>query len=199
MTTSPLGLLERALSQAAAVVGAAAGADPAAPTPCRSWTVDQLTRHMINDLTQFALAVEGGPATPAPTPALTSPEPDADHATLFHDGVTRLLAAWRAHDPAASVGMAMGTVPAAFAMSLHTTEFAVHAWDLATATGQTPAWDDEVAEAALAFGHASMQPEYRGSEDEDKSFAPEVPAPAGATTYERMAAFFGRDFAAWNQ
>ena len=68
-------------------------------------------------------------------------------------------------------------------------EVAVHTWDLATATGQpVDRLDPEVAERGLAFMSAVLKPEMRG-----EVFAPERQAPDGASAYERIAAFAGRD------
>jgi hypothetical protein len=68
-----------------------------------------------------------------------------------------------------------------------TAEIAVHTWDVARATGQSPPLLPEVAERGLAFMSAMLTPENRG-----KAFAPAVPVPEDAPAYDRLAALAGR-------
>ena len=79
------------------------------------------------------------------------------------------------------------TTPNAGQIDWQTAEIAVHTWDLARATGQTPPLDPAVAERGLAFMSGALTPENRG-----QAFGEEVTAPDDAPAYDRLAAFAGR-------
>lgn len=190
--TPPLDLLARALDQAGAVLAAVGEEQAGQPTPCRSWDVAALRRHLVHDLSQFAVAARGG------RPDWSQPAPDAgpDWVGAFRAGADELLAAWREVDLTGTITLpGLGEAPARFPLDQQVAEFAVHAWDLATATGQPTGpdrLDPEIAEAALAWMRGALRPEFRGGEEEGKAFGPETPAPADADAYTRLAAFAGR-------
>jgi uncharacterized protein (TIGR03086 family) len=192
-TAGPVDLLTRALDQLGALVAAVDPALADLPTPCRSWDVGTLVNHVIFDLDQFSAAARGERVSwDRAVPAV-----DGDWAAAFRAGAERLTAAWRAAgDPDRVVRLPIGEVPLSFVVYQQVAEFAVHAWDLATATRQPVTLDPEIAEAALAWARTALRPEFRGSEDTGKAFGPEQPAPAGAPPYDRLAAFFGRSVVA---
>jgi uncharacterized protein (TIGR03086 family) len=188
--SSPLDLLDRALAQVASVLDVACVADPSASTPCRSWNVDLLVRHVVDDLTQFDKAATGGRATFAKV----APEVEGDRPAAFRTGATTLMDTWRAADLSGTVKLPIGEVPARFIVDQQVAEFTVHAWDLAVATGQqTSGLDVGLAEASLTWAANTLRPEFRGAEEEGKSFGPEVEVAPDASAYERLAGFFGRE------
>jgi uncharacterized protein (TIGR03086 family) len=81
------------------------------------------------------------------------------------------------------------TLPGAETIAIYTSEVTVHTWDLATATGQQPAWDDAVVAAALATMKKALPAEYRGPE---VPFAPVVAVAADAPLIDQLAAWNGR-------
>lgn len=190
MTGDPLTDLERVLDQTAVLVGSVSDDQLTRSTPCRSWNVAALVDHVVEDLRQFTVRATGGrpdwsaPARPA----------GPDRLGAFRAGAAELLDAWRrAGDLTGTMQLpGLGEVPARFPVDQQIAEFAVHAWDLAAATGQRLELDPEVAEAALAWARAALRPEFRGSEEEGKAFGPEVPAAPDAPAADRLAAFFGR-------
>jgi uncharacterized protein (TIGR03086 family) len=184
----PLDLLARALDQTHGILLASAGTDPDAPTPCRGWNLAALSDHVVGDLDRFQVAARGerpdwgqGEVTREDRPA------------AFAAGAEQVLAAWRAADLSATLKLPMGEVPASFVVNQQISEMAVHGWDLAQASGQPVAWDEEVAETALSWAQATLKPEFRGAEGSGKSFGPEVPARPDASAQDRLAAWFGRD------
>ncbi|WBP85372.1 TIGR03086 family metal-binding protein [Kitasatospora cathayae] len=187
----PIELLARALAQTAGLIDGTGVELAGHPTPCRSWDVGDLVSHLLFDLRQFTLRAEGG--QPDWSQSFERVEEDWLHA--FEAGAERLVDAWRAAgDLTGTVKTPGGTVPARFPVDQQTAEFAVHAWDLAHATGQsTEGLDHQVAFAALDWARGALRPEYRGDEADQHAFGPEVPAPADAPAYDRLAAFFGRD------
>ncbi|MGC5019208.1 TIGR03086 family metal-binding protein [Micromonospora sp. DT47] len=159
-------------------------------TPCRSWTVAQLGDHLVHDLHQFTLTATGGkPDWSKPAPAVTQ-----DRAAVFRKGAADLLDAWRkAGDLTGTITLpGMGEVPARFPVDQQTAEFAVHAWDLAKATGQSTDLDPEVGQVSLDWIQGTLRPQFRAKETDGGAFGPEVPVADDAPLYDRLAAFTGR-------
>jgi uncharacterized protein (TIGR03086 family) len=182
----PIAQLQRSLRQTAVVLDNAAGAAPEAPTPCRAWTVADLVDHVVFDTSQFAVAARGE----RPDWTLTPPRVESPYGAVFRPGADRLIAAWRdSGDLDRVITLPIGERPASFALSQQTAEFAVHAWDVAVATGQRVDWDDELAEAALTWSKTALLPALRG---ENRRFAAEVPIADEAPAQDRLVAWFGR-------
>ncbi|MEU9129307.1 TIGR03086 family metal-binding protein [Kitasatospora sp. NPDC048540] len=195
----PVDLLARALAQAAAGVEAVREDQLGDPSPCRAWTVADLVDHLLDELPRFTARARGAAperntaARDRNTPA--SDRGAGDRSTAFRSGAAELVAAWRqAGDLTGTVELpGMGTVPARFPVDQQTAEFAVHAWDLARATGRSPGFDEEVGRSSLDWARTALRPEFRGGEASGKAFGPEVQAGPDAALYDRLAAFFGRD------
>ncbi len=191
MATDPLSLLSRALDQAGDLVASVREDQLPDPTPCRSWDIRALVAHVVHDLGQFRVQASGGrPDWSLPAPALG----DAREAA-YRDGARALLEAWdTAGDLERMVQTpGLGEVPVRFFVGQQITEFAVHAWDLAVATGRPVAeLDTEIAELALYWASRALRSEFRGDEASGRVFGPEVPVPVGAPVQDRLAGFFGR-------
>ena len=189
VTSDPLPLLAAALDQTGAIIEAVRDDQQHLPTPCRSWDVSDLVAHLVHDLRQFTERASGG-----------TPDWSAPHAVLggdalvkYRQGAADLLQAWRAAgDLSGTTPMpGMGEVAKRFPVDQQIAELAVHAWDLAVATGQSTHLDPEVGDAALTWGRTALLPQFRGVEDDGKVFGPEVDVPQDAPLYDRLAAFFG--------
>ena len=185
--TDPMNLLSRALDQLSDVLGGIRPEQVDNPTPCPEWTVATLASHVVFDTSQFTKSARGERADwSAPPPELTD-----EWRPAFDRGARGLLSAWQTvGDLSDSVRMPMGDVPYSFLVEQEIAEFAVHAWDLARATGHKGQFDDGVAAAGLAFAERSLKPEFRGP---GKSFGAEIPVPQDAPPTERLVGFFGRD------
>ncbi len=188
--TDPVEQLGRAVRQMSDIIGALKPDQAALPTPCRSWDVTDLVSHLLDDLRQFTVRATGGtPDRTAPTVRVT------DHwQQAFDAGADALLAAWRrAGDLTGTLEVpGMGELPARFPVDQQSAEFAVHAWDLAVATGLPTDLDERTGRAALAWAQAALRPQFRGEERDGHAFGPEVPTTPDAPLYDRLAAFFGR-------
>lgn len=194
MTTidnDPIALLSRALDQIAEVFARVRDDQQHLPTPCRSWTVAQLGDHVVADLGKFTVTATGGRADWTGT----VPEITGDRAAAFREGATGLLAAWgKAGDLTGTITLpGMGEVAARFPVDQQTAEFAMHAWDLARATGQSTDLDPRVGQASLDWVRNTLRPQFRGDEASGKAFGPEMPTRDDAPLYDRLAAFAGRD------
>jgi uncharacterized protein (TIGR03086 family) len=190
MPAESLVYLGQVIDLAESVIGGVGPDQASRPTPCRSWDVRTLVAHMVDDTRQFTVAATGGrPVWATPVPAV-----DGDWAAAFRAGAAELLAAWhRAGDLDEEIELPIGRVPRTFVTNQQVAEFGVHAWDLATATGQRVPFPAHACEAALAWAKTALRPEFRGDEASGRSFGPEVPLSDEAPAEDRLAAFFGRD------
>jgi uncharacterized protein (TIGR03086 family) len=165
-------VLSRALDQAGDVLAVVHRDQLSQPTPCEDWTVEQLIGHLLAAPGKFLRSMNGEKvdwsAEPPPVPE--------DFAAAFRSAADDLIHAWHQREQSAEMSA-----------DSQTPEFAVHAWDLARATGQSTDLDPEVAERSLAFMSANLKPEMRGD-----VFGPEVVLPDDAPIYDRLAAFAGR-------
>ncbi len=78
-------------------------------------------------------------------------------------------------------------------VDMYLAELAAHSWDLATATDQLSRLDSSLPGPALDGARAMLKPEYRNQLESGSPYGSEVPAPADATGWERLAAFMGRE------
>ena len=174
-------------------VRAIRGADPARfgdPTPCPEFTVAALIDHMAsgmrlaeNSARRVVVAWD-----PGSSPVLGGLD-EKDWAQACADQAAATAAAWA--DPAAWEGdahMAETPMPAAVIGSLMTAEFALHAWDLAVATGQRLDVAPDVGRAVLDGVTPVAQMGRDGG-----WYGPEVPVGDGASDWERALAASGRD------
>lgn len=192
-TDHRLDLLERSLDQAGRVIDGARPDQGELPTPCRSWNLRQLVNHIVQDARFFAARLTGEDAGDRDADVLGE-----DWAASYRSAAQALLDAWRQPGKVdGTIRLPFGDVPATWSVDQQIANFAVHAWDVAKATGQPTELDPDVGEAAIAFGKENLKPEFRGEEDAGKSFAPEVTIPPDAPLYDRVAGVFGRDPSEW--
>jgi len=183
-----VGTLDRALAQTGAVIAAVEPGQSALPTPCTSWDVRALVNHIVYDARMFAETTQGRPRPPEAEDLL-----DDDWGPAYASASGALLEAWR--QPGATEGtvsLPQGEVPKTWRLGQQIANFAVHAWDVAKATGQSTDLDPDVGRYALEWGKENLKPQFRGDPGSGKAFGQEVPAPADAPLYDRVAAFFGR-------
>jgi uncharacterized protein (TIGR03086 family) len=173
--TGTLGLLERTLGQTESIIAEIRPEQATLPTPCPQWTVRDVVQHVVgSDLRNFTAVARG-----ETTDWLAPPEPlGEDWVRQFRAGAHELFATWgRSNAPPGPADQQIA-------------ELAVHGWDLTTATGVGVPLDEELAEHALAWSQDMLRPQHRGP---DKAFGREVPVPADAPAYARLAGWFGRD------
>jgi uncharacterized protein (TIGR03086 family) len=163
------------------------------PSPCSDYAVRDVVNHLAFG---FLLAHRSGarePWDPAWSPGDRTPYlvglPEHEWAQACADEAAATAAAW-AEPSAWEGGSSMGgaPMPAALIGSMLTAEFAVHAWDLAAATGRSVDVPDGLG-AVVLEGVTAMAPSGR----EGGWFGAEVPVPPGAPPFERALATSGRD------
>lgn len=163
-----------------------------AATPCDKFTVGGLVTHLLYWGPILELAAR---KLPVPTDRPAEDEHNlavGNWRTTLTGQVQSLATAWS--DPGAwagttSIGRAdFGHLPAAFVGSLVLTEFTIHGWDLACATGAPFDCDDEVAQAAYGIlAESAEHGRHTGA------FGPEVAVPVEASVLHRALGVSGRD------
>lgn len=166
-------VLSRALDQAGDALAEVRAGDLDRPTPCSDWTVRQLAGHLSAAPSRF-LATGRGEEVDWSATADAGPHEWTDR---FRSAADDLIHHWHQQDDQQA--------PMA---DMQSAELAVHTWDLLTAVGRSLPLDPEVAERGLAFLQQNLTDDNRG-----EVFGPPVEVGAGATPYDRLAAFAGRD------
>jgi uncharacterized protein (TIGR03086 family) len=162
------------------------------PTPCPKYDVAALIDHLVEAGHRAAALGRGQ----APPPGDGFPHVElCDAPGQLRSAAERAAQAW---GEVASLSLRC-TMPwgeeytGAALVDMYLAELAAHAWDLAWATGQLDKLDPSLALPALEGARATIKPQYRNMVEPGAPFGAEVfPAP-GASDWERLAAFMGRD------
>ena len=189
-------LHERALDETARLVGGVRPDQMGLPTPCSDWDVRALLAHLVGGNARYAAVAEGkpmgrGPAEGKPMgrgPVAADLLGD-DPAGAYQRSAAAVTAAWR--DPALldrPFDLPFGVMPGRVAVGIHLIETVAHGWDLARATGQQPAFDPDVVQAAAYFAQSSLT----GERPPGAPFAAPVLAADDRPELDRLAAFLGR-------
>jgi uncharacterized protein (TIGR03086 family) len=159
------------------------------PTPCETWTVTQVFQHAVGDQQAYA-AVLSGSGFPTEDPFAPSGRLDDVPAALLEPALGAAAAAFSAVQPGAvavSVPLPGGPFPAAVAVGACGLDAAVHAWDIAVATGQASPMDDELAAELLPVARAIVEP-LRGF-----AYAPALAPVSSDRPSDELLRYLGRD------
>jgi uncharacterized protein (TIGR03086 family) len=169
---------ERAQAAFARVLGAVKPDQLDSPTPCPEWTVWAVIDHVVGGNWRVAGQHEPTPERAEALVAAHAASASAAQSTFgAPDGLTR------------TYDIRIGPVPGSSFIALRTADALVHAWDVATATGQSTDLDPEVAEAMLDMSRQRISADFRG---EGKPFGEEQECSDDRPMAERLAAFLGR-------
>jgi uncharacterized protein (TIGR03086 family) len=181
----------RAAVGTAAVVEATSAEQYGDPTPCTDWTVRDLVAHLIAGNVKYVEIGRGEEwARGAPEVVL-----DDDPGAMYRRTMDDLLGAWG--QPGVldrETALPVGRGRAELALYLHLGETLVHGWDLARATGQALPWEAGVVEASLTQITSWLPPQRPPG----SPFSDATPVAADAAPIDRLAAYLGRDIAAWS-
>lgn len=193
-----------AYATAGKVIAGVRPAQMALPTPCDEMDVAQLLGH----LRMVADRVARMGRNEELFDHVTEPEApaDGDHARWWDEAGDAITAAWTEHRLTEPVVLPWMQGTGADALAGYVNEVTVHTWDLARATGQDVAWDDEAVGVGLAALQAvlpgagrtamfeamkaEMPPEMA---DFEPPFAEPVPVADGAPVIDRSVSYNGRN------
>lgn len=199
----PRATFARAVALAGSVICAVRPDQLDAPTPCGDKDVRALLGHLVEVLNRVALIGR------AENPFTVAARLVADDAWLdtWRHAAHEVQSTWTDDSVLDRiVELPWSQVSGGETLGGYVNEVTVHTWDLAVATGQQPAWDDQVLTvafdairrilpatdraAAIAAAAQSMPPERRNF---PPPFAEAVDVSPDAPLIDRLVAFNGRD------
>jgi uncharacterized protein (TIGR03086 family) len=189
LRTDPRPLFTRAVTTAVTCVSAVRLDQLDGPTPCTEYDVRHLLGHLVAVLHRVAAVGRG--ADPFSVPLVADGVPDDGWAAAAAVAAAEVAEVW-ADDALLDrvVTLPFGTLPGAAALASYVGEVTTHTWDLAVATGQSPAWDDEVLTVGLTAIRAKLPTASRGPQI---PFGDAVPVPTDAPAVDQLVGWQGRD------
>lgn len=196
----PRPILDRAMATGRSVIALVRPDQLTAPTPCSEMDVRAMLGHLVAVLDRVAALGRG--EDPFAVTEISAPDDGWSDAWTTSAG--RAAQAW-SDDAVLEQPMALPWIQGdgADILASYFSELTVHTWDLATATGQQPDWDDTVVTAALAARHFLPAENRRALFEEISTamgfdevaipFAEAVPVPDDAPAIDRLVAWNGRD------
>jgi uncharacterized protein (TIGR03086 family) len=174
------------------------------PSPCVEYDVKGLLAHLVFVLHRVAALGRGDEAF-APNSMADSVLEHDDWAADWRAAAAELDAAWS--DDAKltqTIVLPWATMTGAEMLAMYVSEITTHTWDVATATGQHPAWDDAVCRLALDAMHRDlpmadrtpMWEEFKSNAPAnyqfDAPFANAVAVPLDAPLIDQLVGWTGR-------
>ena len=191
MTQSTWTLLDESHQALRTVVAGVPVSGWSLPTPCEQWNVTQVLQHAAGDQLAYAAKLTGGPG-PDGDPFAPSGAISADPSVLLDSALSTAANAFAAIEPddaEVPVPLPPFKLPAPSAVAAAALDAAVHAWDIAVATGQPSPLTATLAQALRPTADALVEP-LRGF-----AFGPAVESDesaAGADDAVSLLNFLGR-------
>ncbi|MFA7765080.1 TIGR03086 family metal-binding protein [Streptomyces sp. NPDC048723] len=191
MTTTTWELLDQAYATLREAVAGVPADGWDRPTPCAQWDVTQVLQHAAGDQLAYAARLTGGPG-PTEDPFAPSGTLAGTPAGLLDPALAAAAEAFAGVTPGdveVAVPLPPFSVPAGTAVGAAALDAAVHAWDIAVATGRRPGLTDALAAALRPAADVLAEP-LRGF-----AYGPAFPLAPGADdgAAARLLAFLGRD------
>lgn len=164
-------------------------ADMGAPTPCEKWTVTQVLQHATGDQMGYAAAITGGP-WPSEDPFAPSGRLDGDPVAFVETGIRASAEAYAQigdDDTSVVTPLPQGAMAAWQAAGACALDAAIHAWDIAVATGQRSPLTPHVARDLMEVAVTIVEP-LRGF-----AYGPGLPTAPGDGDVETLLRYLGRD------
>ncbi|WP_433472772.1 TIGR03086 family metal-binding protein [Spirillospora sp. CA-142024] len=130
------------------------------PTPCAQWSVAQVVQHAAGDQLAFASSITGEPG-PGYNPFEPSGTLDGSPMDLLEPSVSACAAAWATVDRDATetpVPVPPGSLKPETGAGAAALDAAVHAWDIAVATGRPSPLTPELARPLLDVARQIVEP-----------------------------------------
>ncbi|MEV0352469.1 TIGR03086 family metal-binding protein [Nonomuraea sp. NPDC050680] len=160
------------------------------PTPCAKWNVTQVLQHAAGDQVGFAAFLTGEPG-PAENPFEPTGELTEDPRAYAEAAMERSARAWAGVDKNAEqvpVPVPPNTMAPALGAGACALDAAVHAWDIAVATGQSSPLTPELARELLPVAKAIVEPLRQWG-----AYAAVVPAEPGDGEVAELLRYLGRN------
>jgi uncharacterized protein (TIGR03086 family) len=160
------------------------------PTACSELDVRTLGHHVLAVLDRLAIVGAGG--DPSGSPDYAEGVADDEWVAAFDTFAAQVEAVWSDDAVLTNIlTVPWAKLPGAIALLIYINEISVHSWDLASATGQSPAWDEGVLTTAYAAIQRGLPAE--GRDNPELPFDEVVEVAADAPLIERLVAWNGRD------
>jgi uncharacterized protein (TIGR03086 family) len=176
--------LERSYDQLSKLVANLDAHQLSAPTNCPAWDVRALLNHVLGGALMYKL-VNDGEVAGEDAGDVVGDDPTGALAEISAANV----ASWRV--PGALEGdrtYPWGTFPAGAGLLSNVAEVALHAWDLAVATGQPASIDPDVAQVVYDFYRMVPMDDLRAH----GVYGPEFTVPASASVQDRLLGYLSR-------
>jgi uncharacterized protein (TIGR03086 family) len=162
MTTTPTTwtVLDEAHAALRSAVEHVAPGDWERPSPCEGWTVTQVLQHAAGDQLGFASTITGEPG-PSYNPFAPSGVLDGTPLDLLDPALAAASRAWStvpADAESAPTPLPQGALTPEVGVGACALDAAVHAWDIAVATGQTQPLTPALARSLLAVARQIVEP-----------------------------------------
>lgn len=201
LQTDPRLILDRAIATGGSVVAGVQANQLTNPTPCGDMDVQAMFTHLVGVLDRVAALAKGEDPFAVVETLVSRDRWDE----VWAESGKRVVDAW-SDDAVLDQPMALPWIQGSGAnvLASYFSELTVHTWDLATATGQKPEWDDTVVAAAAAGSREILPAENRmamfeevasamGLDEVAIPFAEVVPVPDDASAIDQLVAWNGRD------
>ncbi|MFC7241001.1 TIGR03086 family metal-binding protein [Catellatospora aurea] len=159
------------------------------PTPCEHWNVTQVLQHATGDQIGFAAAITGGP-WPSEDPFRPSGSIDGDATALLEQALSASAAAFAtvpADAEQVPVPLPQGPLPLWIAAGAAALDAAVHAWDIAVATGRPSPLTADDSQQLLTVARQIVEPLRAYG-----AYAPELTVAADTDPTTELLAYLGR-------
>jgi uncharacterized protein (TIGR03086 family) len=164
------------------------------PTPCSDWTVAQVLLHAAGDQHAWASSISSSPP-PAYNPFTPATQLDGTIDELIEPAIQAATAAWAGIGAAEQVPTPLPPFPAmppGLAAGACALDAAIHAWDIAVATGQPAPLSADLAGQLQPAAAATAEP-LRGF-----AYAAALPSQATDDAGAALLRYLGRD-PAWTR
>ncbi|WP_049576663.1 TIGR03086 family metal-binding protein [Nonomuraea sp. SBT364] len=159
------------------------------PTPCAGWNVTQVLQHAAGDQIAYAATLTGEPG-PEENPFTPSGSLAGDPLAFVEAAMERSARAWAAADRDAAelpVPMPPNKMAPWLGAGACALDAAVHAWDIAAATGRPSPLTPEMARELLVVARETTEP-VRGF-----AYAAALPPEPGDDEVATLLRYLGRD------
>jgi len=198
----PRPLFARSVTTATEVITAIRPEQYDNPTPCEEMNVRALVDHLVGVADRVAAMGRG--EDPMAVRSLAQDRRDDECLAAWSAAAEQANRAW--DDDRAlrrTIVLPWATDSGARALMGYVNEVTVHTWDLATATQQHPAWDEDAVTSSLELMHdwlpadraeifEAVRKKMGPAAGANDAFAAVVPVPDDAPPIERLVAWNGR-------